>query len=442
MNLSSLSKARIGVQIAIVVLALQLAVDLAGGGSPSIGVIAAFGALATCGYHLRRARREIHRATDAIDRIGHGDFEVRIVGNRERGDLARLVRVINDTADRFDVYVRDTTASMQAVVENRYNRRIQTDGLHNALLIGANTINEAAALIERRITAYNKSTAGFERAINKIVQRLAEASSGMNSMAVALEQGAAVADERTGAVASTAAEMATNVQTVAAAVTELAATAREIGEETNRSAAKAREAAAEARVTGEIVDKLNAAVERIGSVVHLINDIATQTDLLALNATIEAARAGEAGRGFAVVAQEVKTLANQTAKATEEITSEIDELRQAASSAVSAVTVIASIVAEIDQAIAHIASSIGDQTAATAEIARSVEQASDGTRDVTENIQSVSQNVAETRQLAESVLAASREVAQQGDTLASEVQSFLVSLRRGPLDALEDEKPR
>jgi methyl-accepting chemotaxis protein len=398
---------------------------------------AAAASLGFAGFMILRARAAVEATTRTLHAVGRGDFEARLTGIREGGELGRLMETLNDATDRIDAYVRESAAAMDAVRRNKYFRRILPQGLNGALLTGALTINEAAEAIQGRVAAFNHSTGSFEAAIGSIVDTLTGASSTMGNMAGAMERGAAAANQRASAVAVASEEMAINVQTVAAAATQLTASAEEVTSEAERSAAMARRAVTKTRETETIVGGLSEAAERIGRVVGLITAIAEQTNLLALNATIEAARAGESGRGFAVVAAEVKTLAGQTARATEEISAQIGGLQAATTAAVGAITDIAGIIGEIDQSTAQIAGAIASQSAATAEIARNVEQASAATRDVTANIHGVSDNVSETKSLAGTVLDSSGQVAVQGRRLGDEVRDFLVALKRGPMDADE-----
>ena len=216
---------------------------------------------------------------------------------------------------------------------------------------------------------------------------------------------------------------------MAAAAEELGASVSEISRQVDGSAELARRAVSEANRTADLVQALDGSVSRIGDVVVLISQIAGQTNLLALNATIEAARAGEAGRGFAVVAAEVKELANQTARATDEIGRQIGLIQGATGEAVSAIGDITARIREIDVVATSIAAAVEQQGAATQEIVRNVAEASSGTSEVTANIGGVAQASEETGAAASQVLSAAAELSRQADRLGSDVARFLATVR-------------
>jgi methyl-accepting chemotaxis protein len=219
------------------------------------------------------------------------------------------------------------------------------------------------------------------------------------------------------------------VETVAAAAEELAASEHEIARQISNSSDIAHRAGQEAERVNSIVTTLSDATGKIGEVITLINDIAAQTNLLALNATIEAARAGDAGKGFAVVANEVKHLASQTAKATEEIGIQITSVQTVTRDAVSAIQGIGKTISAITENASAIAAAVEEQTAATGEIARNVQQASTGTRDVTSSIGLVNEGAATTGGAAQQVLSTADELSMQSDSLASEVADFLAAIK-------------
>jgi methyl-accepting chemotaxis protein len=245
------------------------------------------------------------------------------------------------------------------------------------------------------------------------------------SMAATADQSSALVS----AVASAAEETSVNVQTVSSGTEELSSSISEIGRQVITSAQIARKAVDEAGATDATMQGLAENASRISVVVDLIQVIASQTNLLALNATIEAARAGEAGRGFAVVASEVKSLANQTAKATEEIRAQIASMQQVTTSAVGAIRNIGETIAEINEVTTAIAAAVEEQGAATREIARNIQHAAGGTAEVSSNIVGVSTASGEAGMAAAEVLNASVGLRREADLLRSEIDAFLSNIR-------------
>jgi len=240
---------------------------------------------------------------------------------------------------------------------------------------------------------------------------------------------AAEATRRADAVATGSEESSASVETVAAATEELTASISEIGRQVTQSTQLTEQAVSDTARTDATVRELSEAALKIGDIVGLINAIASQTNLLALNATIEAARAGESGKGFAVVAAEVKALAKQTAKATDEIRMQIDQIRTVTATSVTAISDVARVIRDVKGIATAIAAAVEQQSAATSEIARNVQQASVGTRSVASNIQGVKEAANETATAASQVLQAAADLAKQGVVLSDEVRSFLDGVR-------------
>jgi methyl-accepting chemotaxis protein len=280
-----------------------------------------------------------------------------------------------------------------------------------------------------RDAARQELASGFERKVGSIVEAVAIAATKMQGLSSTMSASSAETTSKTTAAAKASVQASTNVETVASATEELTASINSIAQQVTRSAEIAAKAAGEARRTNTVVEGLAAGTQKIGEVVTLIQNIASQTNLLALNATIEAARAGEHGRGFAVVASEVKALANQTAKATEEISAQVQDIQNATGEAVNAIQAIGGTIAEIDEISNQIAAAVEQQGAATQEIAGNVLQAANGTKDVNANITSVSHASEQSGKAASSLQEAANGLSSQSERLKSEVANFLGSLR-------------
>lgn len=351
-------------------------------------------------YIVRGITVPVRQITKVMVVLADGDTSVAISGTErgdEIGEMAKSVAVFRDhmiTANRL----ADEQRQQQAEKERRQNE-------------------------------VNASIKEFEVTVMSILEGLAHAETVMKRTASEVDGGARETKSQSLSVASAADQSTANIASVAGATEELAASIREISHQVTQAAEIAAQAARMTQSSEEKIATLSATVGQIGAVVGMITDIAEQTNLLALNATIEAARAGEAGRGFAVVAGEVKSLATQTAKATEEIGRQIGEVQASTKDTVTAIRSISTIIQQVNEVSSSISAAVEEQGAATQEIAHNIEQASAGSKTVTQNIHMVQHSARRSAELAGDIGSASHDLSQQTDVLRSNVASFLNRVR-------------
>ncbi len=377
-----------------------------------------------------RLADRLRTALGTLQALTKGDFERRICDVTETGLLGEMLWSVNDFADQADSFVREAQASLAAVTNQIYYRRVIETGMHGAFRRGAGIINGATESTSSKVDAFSGATNRFESSAAKVVKELDTASTELGRTVVALNDVASKTKERSVAVATSSEEASVSLQTVAAATEELTASIGEINRQVHRSVEVARNMVERSDTAEREVDGLVATAGHIGEVIKLIKEIAAQTNLLALNATIEAARAGEAGKGFTVVASEVKNLANQTAGASDDIITQVAAIQNAVQSVAATIHGTRDIIGQMNEATAAIAAAMEQQSSATAEIARNVEQASAGANDVAGNITAVRQETGETGLAAAELVKSVDALKRQAAELSHEMDRFLGELRQ------------
>lgn len=364
----------------------------------SLGLVASLSLMAT--IVAIKVVRPIAGVTASMTRVAGGELDIRVAGIGRKDEVGALARAL-DVFRANAVAARDQSALLALETDRRAARSARLDSL----------------------------VQGFEAQAGSLVGMVSAASTELEATAQSMSSTAAQTNQQASNVSSAAEEASAGVQTAASAAEELTSSIGEITRQMQQSAKITAKAVDEAQRTDEIVRALAQGAQKIGDVVGLISSIAGQTNLLALNATIEAARAGDAGKGFAVVASEVKNLAQQTAKATEDIRAQIGQIQTATVEAVEAIKGITATIEDVRVIAVTIASAVEEQGAATSEIARNVQQTAASTQEVTVNIAGVSQAANETGAAASQVLAAAGGLSHQAEELSVAFNGFITQIR-------------
>jgi methyl-accepting chemotaxis protein len=349
----------------------------------------------------RQISRPVRTITAVMGRLAAGDTSVRVPGIERRdeiGAIAQAVEIFKQNALQVDALQAAQAAAQQHAAQEK---RRATEAL----------ANELESTVRAALVAVSRATEGIGADVTTLVASADQTS------------------RQSGAVAQSAEQANNNVESVAGATHQLTSSIEQISQQIDQSSRIARDGVDQAARTDSTVRGLAQAGERIGAVVRLITQIASQTNLLALNATIEAARAGEAGRGFAVVANEVKQLASQTARATEEIIQEVECIKGATASSVAEIKSIGNVISHVNETLAVLAQAVRDQGQATGEISRNCGEAAAGTSAVSQDIQEVRAAAERTGSAATSVRATTRDLSQQFTMLQSTIDGLVSRLR-------------
>ncbi|MGH1456129.1 MAG: methyl-accepting chemotaxis protein [Alphaproteobacteria bacterium] len=366
-------------------------------------MLIALGAMVSIIFLQRKIEIEIARTVETCKALAEGDFDNRLSAITEQGQIGELQWALNEMTDYMDAFVRESTASMEYVGRNQYFRQIIENGMHGDLLSGTKIMNRVTKSIEEKTNSFANIAYDVDKSLKDVVSGINTSVSTLSQTSKSMQNVVQQSKDKAISCVQSSDNASENVQSISAAAEQMSSCIAEISKQITRTSDITREAVHETEESRHTIEDLATTAEKIGEVIQLIEKIAAQTNLLALNATIEAARAGDAGKGFAVVASEVKTLAAQTATATEEISIQIAGIQNATEKTVNSFSRLGKTIEEVNEAATTVASAIEEQNAVSKEIAASASNASNETTSTKNNVHSIEKSIGDVDKSAEQI---------------------------------------